>query len=62
MEKTLLKVIVWLFFFGGLIGFGLALMKLFGGGTPAEYGILGIGGGFWLLSAAITVFIQDRVS
>jgi hypothetical protein len=62
MEKTLLNIIVWVFFLGGMFGFVMALMKVFSGGTPAEYGVLGIGGGIWLLSCAITVFIQKRVS
>jgi hypothetical protein len=38
------------------------LMKVFSGGSPAEYGVLGIGGGLWLLSSAITIYIQHRVS
>jgi hypothetical protein len=62
MEKTLLNIIVWVFFLGGLFGFVMALMKVFSGGAPAEYGVLGIGGGIWLLSCAITIFIQKRVS
>jgi hypothetical protein len=40
----------------------MALLKLFGGGTPAEYGVLGIGGGFWLLSASVSIYIRDKVS
>ena len=62
MEKTLLSLIIWVFFLGGMFGFIMALLKVFSGGSPAEYGVLGIGGGFWLLSSAITVFIQHRVS
>jgi len=62
MEKTLLSLIIWVFFLGGMFGFIMALLKVFSGGSPAEYGVLGIGGGFWLLSSAITVFIQHRIS
>jgi hypothetical protein len=40
----------------------MALTKLFGGGTPEEYGVLGIGGGFWLLSSAIAIFIRNKVA
>jgi hypothetical protein len=29
--------------------------------TPAEYGVLGIGGGFWLLSCAIVIYIRSRI-
>jgi hypothetical protein len=62
MDKTLLGIIMWIFFFGGLFGFVMALKEVFSGGTPAEYGVFGIGGGIWLLSAAITIFIHNRVS
>ncbi len=62
MDKPLLNVIVWVFFLGGMFGFIMALIKVFSGGSPAEYGVLGIGGGLWLLSSAITIYIQHRVS
>jgi len=62
MHKTLLDVLIRVLFLGGLVGFVIALQKLFGGGTPAEYGVLGIGGGFWLLSCAIAIFIRSKVS
>jgi hypothetical protein len=62
MEKTLLNIIVWVFFLGGMFGFVMALMKVFSEGTAAEYGVLRIGGGLWLLSSAITIFIQHRIS
>ena len=61
MEKALLSTMVLLFFLGGLFGFVVGLVKFFGGGTPAEYGVMGIGGGFWLLSSAITIYIRKRV-
>lgn len=62
MDKSLLAIIMWVFFFGGMFGFVMALKEVFTGGTPAEYGVLGIGGGIWLLSAAITILIHHRVS
>lgn len=61
MQKTLLSIIIWLFFLGGLFGFVMGVTKFFGGGSANEYGVLGIGGGFWLLSAAIAIFIQGRL-
>ena len=33
----------------------------FGGGTPAEYGVMGIGGGFWMLASAITIHIRGQL-
>jgi hypothetical protein len=61
MEKTLLNTLIVIFFLGGLFGMGMGFIKVFGGGTPAEYGIMGGVGGFWLLSSAIVIFIRKRV-
>ena len=60
MEKVLLNVMILIFFLGGIFGLVLGLAKVFTGGTPAEYGVLGIGGGFWLLSSAITIYIRKQ--
>ncbi|WP_072391623.1 hypothetical protein [Hyphomicrobium sp. CS1GBMeth3] len=62
MHKSVLDFIVWVLLLGGLVGFAMALVKLFGGGTPVEYGVLGIGGGFWLLSCAIAIYIRDKLA
>jgi hypothetical protein len=62
MHKLILDALIWVLFVGGLVGFVVALQKLFGGGTPEEYGVLGIGGGFWLLSSAISIFIRSKIS
>jgi hypothetical protein len=60
MDKTILNILTWLFFLGGLFGMVIGFAKYFGGGTPAEYGVMGLGGGFWLLSSAIVIFIRKR--
>jgi len=60
MDKSLLGLLVWIFFLGGLFGMVMGFAKYFGGGTPAEYGVMGIGGGFWLLSCAIVIHIRNR--
>jgi hypothetical protein len=62
MNRLLLNTLICLFFLGGLFGFTVGLLKFFGGGGPAEYGVMGIGGGFWLLSSAITIYISERIS
>lgn len=62
MYKTLLDVQIWVLFLGGMVGFVMALQKLFGGGTPVEYGVLGIGGGIWILSSAISIFIRSKAT
>ena len=61
MQKSMLDAIIWALFLGGLVGLAMALLKLFGGGTPEEYGVLGIGGGFWLISSALAIFIRSKV-
>lgn len=61
MEKKLLGLLTWVFVLGGLFGMIMGFAKYFGGGTPAEYGVMGIGGGFWLLSSAIVIFIRSRL-
>lgn len=60
MDKTLLGLAVWLFFLGGLFGFAMGMMKFFTGGSPAEYGVMGIGGGFWMLCSVITIAIKAK--
>jgi len=62
MDDKLLGFLTWIFFLGGLFGFAVGMMKYFGGGSPAEYGVMGIGGGFWLLSSAITIGIRRRAT
>jgi len=61
IHKTLLNIMIWLFFLGGLFGFVMGMSKFLREGTPAEYGVMGIGGGFWLLCSAITIYIRDRL-
>jgi len=36
----------------------MGFVRYFSNGTPAEYGVMGRGGGFWLLSSAIIIFIR----
>jgi hypothetical protein len=60
MDKNLLGLLVWLLFLGGLFGMAVGVVKFFGGGSPAEYGVMGIGGGFYLLASAIVIHIRKR--
>lgn len=62
MDKSLLGLMVWVLFLGGLFGLAMGMMKFFGGGTPAEYGVMGIGGGFWLLSSVIAIHVRAQGS
>ena len=60
-EKKLLSFLTWIFLLGGLYAFGHGFYLLMTKATPAEYGVLGIGGGFWLLSCAIVIYIRSRI-
>jgi hypothetical protein len=60
--KTLMDITTWVLFIGGLLGLALAIVKLFAGGGPAEYVGSGIGGGFWLVSSAVTAFLRNKMS
>jgi len=61
MEKIILNLLVIIFLLGGVFGMIMGFIKVFGGGTPFEYGIMGGVGGFWLLSAAIVIYIRKRI-
>jgi len=61
MDKTILNALSWLFIFGGLYAFVNGFIFLLNNKTPEEYGVLGIGGGFWLLSAAIVIYIKNKI-
>lgn len=62
MYKTLLNVLIWVLFLGGLFGFVVGMIKFFGSGTPVEYGVMGIGGGFYLLAAGISIYFRDQLA
>jgi hypothetical protein len=56
-----LNSLVIIFFLGGLFGTVMGFIKIFGGGGPAEYGVTGGIGGFWLLSSAIVIYIRKQI-
>jgi hypothetical protein len=61
MDKIVLNVAGWLLFLGGIFGMALGMWKVLNGGTPLEYGVLGIGGGAYLLSSAIVCYIYAKI-
>ncbi len=61
MERLLLSIAMWFLFVGGLFGGVVGMIKFFTGGTPTEYGVMGIGGGFWLLAFAVVIFIRGKI-
>ncbi len=61
MEKGVLAVIIWALFIGGLFGGAAGMFKFLTGGTPLEYGVMGIGGGFWLACSALAGFLRRKL-
>ncbi len=61
MDKWLLSIAMWVLFVGGLFGGAVGMIKFFAGGTTIEIGVMGIGGGFWLLASAIVIFIRGKI-
>ena len=62
MRTLLLDIITWVLFLGGLFGLGAGLVGYFDDAEVAAYAVMGIGGGFWLLSSAIAILIRERVA
>lgn len=61
MEKNILSVVFWVLFLGGLFGVAVGMYSYFTGGTPAEYGIMGIGGGAFLVWSAVAALIKSKL-
>ncbi len=61
MEKTVLSISAWVLFLGGLFGFAMGMVAFLGGKSPAEYGVMGIGGGAYLVGSAAVMFIKNRM-
>ena len=60
MEKNIMKVSMWILFLGGLFGFAMGMKAYTGGQSPAEYGVMGIGGGAYLFWSAIVAYLTHR--
>ncbi len=61
MYRQLLDIMTWLFFLGGIFGMAMGIWKFSTAGTPAEYGVMGIGGGVYLLFSVITIFLRGQM-
>ncbi len=61
MEKLILNITVLLLFFGGIFSFVVSFGKAIVGASPEVYGVMGIGGGFWLLAAAVVMYIRKSL-
>jgi hypothetical protein len=62
MEKNLLPIAFWVLFLGGLFGVAMGMVGYFGGKTPAEYGVMGIGGGAFLVWSAVVALIRSKLA
>ena len=61
MDKIVLNVTGWLLFLGGVFGMAMGIWKLLGVRPPAEYGVMGLGGGAYLLASAIVCYIYAKI-
>lgn len=61
-DKALLNVMIWLLFLGGVFGLLMALVKFFAGAEPSVYGVLGIGGGIWMIGSAFAIAVRERLA
>lgn len=59
--KKLLQVMTGLFLLAGLAGLALGAARYFGGEQLADYGVMAIGGTFWLLCSAVALFLRTRL-
>ena len=61
-EKNFLTIAFWVLFLGGLFG-SIAGTVLFatGDSEPAEYGVMGIGGGAFLVWSAVVAFLKNKL-
>lgn len=61
-DVMLLNVMIWMLFLGGVFGLFMALVKFFGDADPSVYGVLGIGGGIWMIGSAFAVYVREHIS
>lgn len=61
-DLLLLNVMIWLLFLGGVFGLFMGLVKFFANADPSVYGVLGIGGGIWMIGSAFAVYVREHVS
>ncbi len=59
--KSLLKVMFWLFLLAGVAGLAAGAWQYLNAGSPADYGVLAIGGTFWLFCSSVTLFLRTRL-
>ena len=54
---SLLKIMAWLFLLAGIVGLVIGVASYFLGSSPGEYGVMFIGGTFWLCCSAVAFFL-----
>ena len=59
--KKLLQVMAGLFLLAGLAALAFGAVRYFGGEPLADYGVMAIGGIFWLLCSAVALFLRARL-
>lgn len=60
-DVRLLNAMIWLLFCGGVFGLLMGLVKFFSNADPSVYGVLGIGGGVWMIGAAYAIYVREHI-
>ena len=61
MEKNVLAIAFWALFLGGIFGVAEGMYLFFSNSAPVQYGIMGIGGGAFLVWSALVAFIKGKL-
>ena len=61
MEKNILTIAFRLLFLGGIFGIAEGMYLFFSNSAPVQYGIMGIGGGAFLVWSALVAFIKGKL-
>jgi hypothetical protein len=59
--KKLLQVMSRLFLLAGLAGLAVGVWRYFSHGSLADYGVMAIGGTFWLLCSGVSAYLGARL-
>jgi hypothetical protein len=62
MDKNLLTTIMWILFVGGLFAAYIGVSMYFRGANAADYNGSGLAAGIWLVGAALTAYLKNKLA
>lgn len=60
MEKNIITIAMWVLFVGGIFGFIMGMQAYLAGKSPAEYGVMGLGGGLYMFWSGVLAFLKNK--